>query len=194
VERIGEADAIIQQHVGYAMAAAAIPVPLADVAAVMLVQLDMVKALSRRYAVDYDASRSNALLISLVGASVARIGASALKSIPVAGTLIGVAAQIALSGAATYAAGHVFRGLFEDTGSLEGADADQLRARYEAYVERGRRLARNLRDRSGLHVVDDSHAAASHLERLERLRRTGVISDAEFERLTEDWAEADDAT
>ena len=36
-----ETDTIIQDHIGYAMAAAAIPVPLVDIAAVTLVQLDM---------------------------------------------------------------------------------------------------------------------------------------------------------
>ena len=70
-----EAENIITNHVGYAMAAAAIPVPLADIAAVTLVQLDMVKALSAEFDVDYDQSSGNALLAALAGASAARLGA-----------------------------------------------------------------------------------------------------------------------
>lgn len=177
-----QADDIIQSHVGYAMAAAAIPVPLADIAAVTLVQLDMVKALSAVYSTDYDESRGNAILVSLAGASLARLGASAFKVIPVAGTLLGAAAQITLSGASTYAAGQVFRGVFEDSGALEGVDAEALRRRYEAYVEKGREIARSLRDSASDSEPDEDHEA--NTERLDRLRRAGVITNEEFDRLT----------
>jgi len=186
---IGEADVIIQQHVRYAMAAAAIPVPLADIAAVTLVQLDMVRALSRRYAVDYDGARSNALLVSLAGASLARVGASLFKAVPVVGSLVGIAAQVVLSGAATYAAGQVFRGIFEESGTLASVDADQLRERYAAYVERGRELAQSLRDVASAPAAAADVERAASLDRLERLRRAGVITDDEFERLSDVWIE-----
>ena len=178
-----EADDIITNHVGYAMAAAAIPVPLADIAAVTLVQLDMVKALSAAYSTDYDESRGNAILVSLAGASLARLGASAFKVIPVAGSLLGAAAQIALSGASTYAAGQVFRGVFADSNNtLAGVDPEALRRRYEQYVEKGREIARSLRDTAI--GSDDEADQEANTERLDRLRRAGVITDAEFDRLT----------
>ncbi len=177
-----DVEAIIHNHVGYAMAAAAIPVPLADIAAVTLVQLDMVKSLSASYAVHYDESRANAILVSLAGASLARLGASVFKAIPIAGSLVGAAAQIALSGASTYATGQVFRGVFEDSNSLEGIDRQALRRRYAEYVEKGRRLAQSLRqEQPG--TLQDSEEMSASLERLERLRRSGVITDEEFERL-----------
>jgi uncharacterized protein (DUF697 family) len=178
-----EVEAIIQNHVGYAMAAAAIPVPLADIAAVTLVQLDMVKSLSASYSVSYDESRANAILVSLAGASLARLGASLFKAIPIAGPLVGAAAQIALSGASTYATGQLFRGLFEDSDELDGFDADLLRRRYEEYVEKGRRLARTL-GRAPAGESQAAEAVAANLERLARLRRTGVITDEEFDRLS----------
>jgi len=177
-----EADRIIQDHMGYAMAAAAIPVPLADIAAVTLVQLDMVRSLSQRYGVPYDASRATAVLVSLAGASFARLGASVFKSIPVAGSLVGAAAQIALSGATTYAAGQAFRNHFEETPTFEGIDTRALRERYREYVERGRRIARSLRDAAESDVDEDVEEA---VERLRRLRRTGVLTDREFECLLE---------
>ncbi len=164
------------------MAAAAIPVPLADIAAVTLVQLDMVKALSSEFDVDYDESRGNALLASLVGASAARLGASAFKAIPVAGSLIGAAAQIVLSGASTYAVGQVFRGVYEDRGTLRSVDTDLLRDRYDEYVAKGRQLARNLRNPVNREETLDQ--ISQSLERLDRLRRAGVITDDEFERLS----------
>jgi uncharacterized protein (DUF697 family) len=183
------ADTIISNHVGYAMAAAAIPVPLADIAAVTLVQLDMVKALSAEYGQDYDESRGNAMLASLAGASAARLGASVFKSIPVAGTLVGAAAQIALSGASTYAVGHTFRGVYEDNGTLANVDTDALRERYEEYVAKGRRLAQSLRD-SVTHE-DAIDEISANLERLDRLRRAGVITDEEFTRLSQPLSDAE---
>ena len=177
-----EAENIITSHVGYAMAAAAIPVPLADIAAVTLVQLDMVKALSAEFEVDYDQNSGDALLAALAGASAARLGASLFKVIPVAGSLIGAAAQIVLSGASTYAVGQVFGGIYADARPLANVDADALRDRYDEYVAKGRRLAHNLRDtvtrEESLDEISES------LERLDRLRRAGVITDQEFERLS----------
>lgn len=177
-----DVEAIIHNHVGYAMAAAAIPVPLADIAAVTLVQLDMVRSLSASYSVRYDESRANAILVSLAGASLARLGASVFKAIPIAGSLVGAAAQIALSGASTYATGQVFRSVFEDSEPLDGLDHDVLRRRYQEFVEHGRRLARTLQAHPAR--TRDADAVAASRERLERLRRTGVITDEEFERLS----------
>lgn len=177
-----EAETIISHHVGYAMAAAAIPVPLADIAAVTLVQLDMVKALSAEFEVDYDQNSGNALLASLVGASAARLGASVFKAIPVAGSLIGAAAQIALSGASTYAVGQVFSGIYADSGRLANVDTDLLRDRYDEYVTKGRRLARTLRD--AVTREESLDAISASLERLDRLRRAGVITHEEFDRLS----------
>jgi uncharacterized protein (DUF697 family) len=177
-----DVEAIIHSHVGYAMAAAAIPVPLADIAAVTLVQLDMVKSLSASYDVRYDESRANAILVSLTGASLARIGASVFKAIPIAGSLVGAAVQIALSGASTYATGHVFRGLFEDSNPLEDFDREMLRRRYAEYVKKGRRLAQTLRQAASSDF-GGSEDLAENLERLDRLRRSGVITDEEFKRL-----------
>jgi uncharacterized protein (DUF697 family) len=177
-----KAENIITNHVGYAMAAAAIPVPLADIAAVTLVQLDMVKALSAEFEVDYDESRGNALLVALAGASAARLGASVFKVIPVAGSLIGAAAQIVLSGASTYAVGQVFRGIYAGSGTLASVDTDSLRDRYEEYVAKGRWLAHSLRDSVTREESQDE--ISESLERLDRLRRAGVITDQEFERLS----------
>jgi uncharacterized protein (DUF697 family) len=184
-----EADEIITNHVGYAMAAAAIPVPLADIAAVTLVQLDMVKALSAEFEVDYDQNSGNALLASLAGASAARLGASIFKVIPVAGSLVGAAAQIVLSGASTYAVGQVFRGIFTGSGTLANVDTDVLRDRYDEYVAKGRRLATSLRD--SVTREESLGEISESLERLDRLRRAGVITDQEFERLSSPLVDLD---
>ena len=50
--------------------------------------------------------------MSLTGQVIARIAASAVKAIPVLGTLVGMPAQAVLAGASTYAVGHLFKGHF----------------------------------------------------------------------------------
>ena len=176
-------DRLITQHVGLAMGAAAIPIPIADLAAVTLVQIDLVQRLADRYAVDFDRARARAAVLALAGATFARLGASLVKALPGAGWLLGASTHAALAGATTYALGHVYREHFETRGSLEGPDAEALRARYEAYVRRGRELARELRER--VYFDDEVDEEMERLSRLSRLRRAGVLTEEEFRRLVE---------
>jgi uncharacterized protein (DUF697 family) len=180
-------DRLIAQHVGFAMGAATIPVPLADLAAVTLVQIDLVERLADRYEVASDRGRTRAAVMALAGASLARLGASLVKALPGGGWLLGGATHAALAGASTYALGQVYREHFETRGSLEGPDADALRARYEQYVARGRELARELREKVSFDEEIDERGEA--LERLSRLRRAGVLTEEEYQRLVEPLVE-----
>jgi uncharacterized protein (DUF697 family) len=67
MDRDEKADAAIREHVGYAVAASAIPIPIADVLAVTAVQLDLVRQLARLYAADYDEAWGKATLAALTG-------------------------------------------------------------------------------------------------------------------------------
>lgn len=176
-------EAIVTDHVGYAMLSAMIPVPVADVAAVTLVQLDMVKELAAAYDVDYDHARGKAVVLALTGATAARLGASALKALPFGGTLLGVATQVGLSGASTWAVGQVFMNHFEERGSFEDLDPEELRDRYRHYVERGKEIARALRDTALPRFEPSVEEVADTLERLGKLRDAGVLEDEEFRRL-----------
>ena len=71
MESKGRAEAIIADHVIYSMLAAAIPVPVADIAAVTAVQLDMVRGLAEHYSIKYEVERGKAIVLSLAGASAA---------------------------------------------------------------------------------------------------------------------------
>src|SRR5262245_24992150 len=70
------AERIIQDHTTYALAAGAIPIPLADIASVAAVQLDVVRALAKVYEVEFDPAAAKGLIASIIGASAARFGAS----------------------------------------------------------------------------------------------------------------------
>ena len=189
MEPINQSEDIILNHVAAAMAAAVIPVPLADVAAVTWVQIDLVNKLADRYRVECDPIRGRAAVLSLAGAGLARLGASLVKSVPGVGTLLGGATQAVLSGASTYALGEVYKEHFETRGSLEDVDFDALRERYRDAVERGREIARTLHRAVGLDE-EEPDAVAETLERLARLRRSGVLTEEEFAKLTEPPIEA----
>ncbi len=131
------ADRVIRQHVAYAVAAAAVPVPLGDILAVTAVQLDLVRSLAELHRQRYDPESGKALVAALTGVSVARIGASAFKAVPGVGTLVGGAAQLTLSGASTYAIGKVFDRHFAGGGTLRDFDVNARRDEYERHVQEG---------------------------------------------------------
>lgn len=177
------ADTVIADHVVYAMGVALIPVPVVDVAAVTAVQVDMVRTLADAYSVQWDHTRGKAIVLSLVGASLARLGASAVKVLPGAGTVIGGATQVVLSGASTYAVGQIFCAHFDERGTLEDLDPEALRSRYWELLEKGKQIAQVLREKA-LGMDEPSIEELTHtLERLGKLKAAGVISQEEFERL-----------
>jgi len=168
--RGGPAHEIILSHVGAAMAAAATPIPLVDVASVTAIQIALVRRLARRYRVEYDAVRVRSAVLALAGA---------VKLWPGVGSVAGGVAQVTLSGVSTYALGEAYRGHFEARGTLDDLDADAMRSRYQEAAERGREIVRALRrQRRDAAKRDD---AVERRGRLERLHRTGILTRSEFD-------------
>jgi len=175
----GPAHEIIVAHVGAAMAAAATPIPIVDVASVTAIQIALVRRLAARYRVEYDAVRVRSAVFALAGAALARLGASAVKLWPGGGSVAGGVAQVTLSGVSTYAIGEAYRGHFEARGTLDDFDADVMRSRYREAAERGREIVRTLR-RARRDVVKRDELGERR-DRLERLHRTGILTRSEFE-------------
>jgi len=136
---------IMRNHIVWSMGAGLIPFPMADIAAVSAVQLDMVKQMSRVYDIDFDEMQGKTLITTLVGSSIARIGASALKLIPGIGSIIGSVAMPVLSGASTYALGQVFKQHFETGGTFLDFDVDRLRKYYSEQFEKGKKVASDIK-------------------------------------------------
>lgn len=178
MEREEISERVISDHVVYSLAAGAIPVPFFDLAAVMAIQVDLVRALARIYEVEFDPATGKALIASLVGASAMKVGASIAKAVPGVGSVGGAVTQVSLSGASTYAIGQLFRSHFVRQGSLSDLDPESMRPVYEKLLDRGRSFVRGLRsDESPLEKTTEL------LERLARLRTEQVIDDDEFRRL-----------
>jgi len=173
------AERIIQDHTLYATVGGSIPFPFIDIAAVTAIQVDLVRALARVYEVPFDTATGKALIASIIGASAARLGASVVKALPGVGTISGGLAQAGLSGASTYAVGHLFRGHFSEQGTLADLDAEASLPVFRALLERGKEAARSLR-LSSTRSIEDTTAI---LERLAKLKAEETISADEFERL-----------
>lgn len=189
MEREDIAERLIQDHVLYATAGGVIPIPLLDLAAVTAVQIDLVRALARTYDVPFDAATGKGVVVSVTGASAARLGASVLKAFPGVGTLAGAAAEAALAGASTYAVGHLFRRHFKGQGTLATLDPEAVRPTYRKLLEHGKEAVQSIvgagsqggvAERARQRTVAET---ARLLKEIGLLRAEQVITEEEFARL-----------
>ena len=139
---------IIQSNALFAAAGGAIPVPVLDVGAVTLVQLDMLKALCKLYGVDYSELQGKAIITALSGSLMARMSASVFKLVPVVGSLLGGLSMAAFSAANTYSLGKVFDFLLNKYGGLDNVDMEEIRQLFQEEFEKGKEFfEKNRQDR-----------------------------------------------
>jgi uncharacterized protein (DUF697 family) len=167
------ADRIIKEHVLWSIGAGLLPLPIVDIVAVTAVQLDMLKQLASLHSVHLTESEGKAWVSALVGNTAARIGAHALKLIPVIGTVVGGVSVSILSGASTYAVGKVAASHFARGGTLGNIDMAAARRAYDEELERGKVVAQDL--------SNQKKDTIDKLERLAKLREKGVLSEEEFQ-------------
>ena len=172
-------DDIIKTHVIYAMTAGAIPVPIADFVAVSAIQYDLIQKVAEFHKVDYDSNKGKTLATSIAGATAARVGSSLIKALPGVGTLLGIASQVIVSGATTYALGKLFDSHFANNGTLDTLNTDAVKAQYREFVEKGKQYAADLKKSFS---KDD---VFSTIDKLKQLKDSGAISEAEYESLKE---------
>lgn len=145
-KRRQSADMVIRNHVMWSMGAGFIPVPIADLFAVTAVQLDMVRQMCKLYDVDFKETEGKAVITTLTGSSLARLGSRALvKLIPGVGSYIGGVSLAILSGASTYALGEVFKKHFETGGTFLDFDPARLTKYYQEKFEKGKSVAKDLK-------------------------------------------------
>ena len=191
----------IQKHVLFAMGAGAIPLPLVDLAAVTAIQLDMVKQLSKIYDQNYSENIGKAFIASITSSTLARMGASIIKTIPGVGSLIGGVSMSIMSGASTYALGNVISTFFERNISLSDIDADMAREMYEEKVEEGKQVVEDLQKKKDAEETQPDSEPQNdttppptekkldiygELSKLGELKEKGIISDEEFAKMKKD--------
>lgn len=174
-----KADSIINSHLGFAMVAGAIPVPIVDIVAVTAIQMDMLQQLANLYKVDFNNERGKSLVSALIGTAIGttigRLGASAVKSIPGIGTLLGIGSQVILSGATTYAIGKVFQSHFQNNGTLFDFSVDAMKAKFEEFLNIGKKIAKEKEKEQN---EDD---IISTINKLKELKDNGAITEEEYE-------------
>lgn len=138
--RLARAEGIIHRNVLWALGAGIVPFPIADLVAIIAVQVKLLKELSDVYSVPFREDLAKKLTASLVsglgGVSVgAIVGMSMAKFIPIVGTTLGVVAVPVVAGACTHATGRVFVMHFESGGTLLDFDPNTVREHYKAEFE-----------------------------------------------------------
>jgi uncharacterized protein (DUF697 family) len=128
-----DAARVIATAVKWSAAAAVVPVPYLDLLALGAVQVKMVRDLAQAYSLDAESETLKGVISALLGtlAPAAISGGllgSALKVVPVGGTIIGSVGLAAFGSAATYAIGKVFVAHFEKGGTLKSFSAEAIEA------------------------------------------------------------------
>lgn len=124
---------IVKRYALYSAGAGLIPMPLVDFAAITAINVKMVKDLGTLYGLEFTQDRIRPLVGSVIaGYSATQLGygisGSAVKSVPVLGTIAGVASVPAAGAAMTYAVGRVFIQHFASGGTFLDLDPDKVRA------------------------------------------------------------------
>jgi uncharacterized protein (DUF697 family) len=145
-------DDIVKRFSLMASAAGLIPFPVVDLAAVMALQLKMLKELSDHYGIRFSENRVKNVLGSLIGSFgaaplVTPLVASAVKSIPVVGTLAAFLALPGVAAASTYAVGRVFVQHFASGGTFLDFDPEKTRAFYEQQLREAQKNAEERKTR-----------------------------------------------
>lgn len=170
------ADAVIRQHVIWAVGAGLVPVPIADFVAVTAVQLDLIRQLCTLHGVSYEEGTGKIWVGALTGGAVARIGASAIKAIPGIGSILGGVSMSIASGASTYAVGEVVKAHLASGGTMSNLDVDAAKQKYANEYEKGKAVAKEASEKN-----EGAGDVFEKLTKLGELRDKGVITPAEFE-------------
>lgn len=185
-------DEIVKRHVYWAVGAGLIPLPVVDIAAVTAIQVDMLKQVCTFYKIDYSEESGKtwitALVTSTMSSVLARVGSSALKFIPVIGTVLGATSMAIVSGASTYALGMAFSHHFENGGTFANLDEGKVKEIYNEQVKEGKKIAKSLKEKY-LELIktpagkEKQHTAAKKIKELDEMKASKQITDEEYENL-----------
>jgi len=151
-----QAEGIVQKHVLWSMGMGAIPIPFLDTIAVSAMQYEMLKQVSNLYGFEMSENMGKSLISMLAGGTLVRMGASAVKTIPIIGSFLGGGAMVVLSGASTYAIGSVFVQHFESGGDLFDIDTEKFKNFYKEKFEQGKEYAAEMKDKAKNSMNNDS--------------------------------------
>lgn len=139
------------------------------------------------------------MLTSLTSAGIARVGARLVKFIPGVGSVAGALTASVLSGATTYALGHVFRKHFDTGGTILDFDPKRAKSQYDELFEKGRQYVREVRkdkdfdekkrenpfdtSKPGEEGEKDIDTALTKLREIMQMKESGAITEEEYQNL-----------
>ena len=153
--RLQQASEITRRNVLWALGAGVVPFPVADVLAVMAVQVKLLREFSVLYGVKFSegaAKKLAATLLSSIGivGIGSAIGGSLAKLIPGIGTALGLVSVPLFAGMVTHATGKVFTMHFESGGTLLDFDPKAMREYFKQEFEKAREVVSQLQhDKAG---------------------------------------------
>lgn len=185
MRRSEKADHLIRRYMLYAGGAGLVPLPFIDVAAVTAIQFNLVYQLAELYDVEVEGADLKALISTLTTSLLSRLGASAIKSLPVIGSFVGGISMAAFSAASTYAIGNVFKSHFEKGGTLQDFDVEKVKTILEEKFKEG--LEKNKESKEGAessskvsHTTIQEDSIFEKLRELKKLKEEGIITEEEF--------------
>ena len=139
-----EADAITTRRTLYAGGIGLLPFPLIDLAAILGVQIVMIKDIAKVYDVNFKEQTVRSIITTLVG-DLGAVGVmSGVKTIPIIGQIMGGFATSLTGAAATYALGKVFTQHFDQGGTLLNFDPVKSRKYFQEAYEEGKLYVEDL--------------------------------------------------
>jgi uncharacterized protein (DUF697 family) len=146
VARALSGESKIKSYVIASVAAAIVPVPLFDIAAVTAIQLRMIQKLSQLYGTPFSERSVRNVITALAGGVLgygvgAAVAISMTKAIPGIGWMLGMVSMPAIAGGSTYAVGRAYLKHFEEGGTVFDFDVESMRGYYEEQFEKGKKLA-----------------------------------------------------
>lgn len=211
-----EADKIIKNHVLIALGISVVPIPGIDFFMVSYVQMDMLGKLAEAYGKPYyfgdsgyysryryrywrfpytsDYRNRKAYLSVISTMTLARLGSSFIKAIPVVGTMIGGASSIIMNGASTYALGKVTAKFIQEGKELADIDMEFAKSLFEEELEAGKVFATKLFKNNKAEMkakrdafaeehqqAEEEKAIYQKLIKLQKMRDEGLITEEEYE-------------
>ncbi|WP_207478712.1 YcjF family protein [Arenibaculum pallidiluteum] len=149
-EMRARAKTIVKHHAAMAAGFGMMPVPYADMAAVVAVQINMMRELSTLYGVPFEKERGRIIIAGLLGGGLpfAATGlpllGSTLKLVPVVGSVLGAAIMPGLSTATTIALGRIFTKHFEGGGTLLDFNIESMRKAFKGEMAKAKQDATDI--------------------------------------------------
>lgn len=133
--------AVVRNHTLLSAGVGVVPFPLIDMAAMLTLQLLMIRKLAKIYDIPYAGQRVKAAVAGLIGGfDAGYLGYGALKLFPLLG-FFSYAAMPAFNAGISYAIGRVFIQHFESGGTFLDFDPKKVRAYFQEQFREGKQNA-----------------------------------------------------